>query len=70
MTHRRGSSISTAIIQAANSFLNRIAVPPYGLPTKTSLDVSTADLLTAKIDNNSSNNYEKVSFTVTAFRVP
>jgi hypothetical protein len=48
MTNRRGSSISTAVMQAANSFLNRIAIPPYGLPSKTSLDVSTADLLTAK----------------------
>jgi hypothetical protein len=61
MTHRRGSSISTAVIQAAHYFLNRIAVPPppsYDLPTKISVDVSTADLLAAKkFDNNSSINY-------------
>jgi hypothetical protein len=68
MTHRRGSSISTATIQAVNSFLNRIAVPSYDLPTKMFLEVLTAELLTAKKHNNSSNTYDKVSITVTAFR--
>jgi hypothetical protein len=59
-----------AVLRAAYSIQNRIAVYPWSIPTKTSLDVSTADLHTAKrLYTNSRNNYEKVPFTVTVFCV-
>jgi hypothetical protein len=39
MTRARASSISTAVkYKLDNSFLNRIALSPQGLPTETSLE--------------------------------
>jgi hypothetical protein len=46
MTHARASSISTAITyKLDNSFLNRIALSPQGLPTETSLEYLSGNRL-------------------------
>jgi hypothetical protein len=70
MTHRRGSSILTAVIQAAYSFLNRIAVPHMVYLLKHLWTYQLPTYLQQKVYDNSSNNYDKVSFTVTALCVP
>ena len=37
------SFVSVTLMEPDSSFLNRIAVPPYGLPISKSFETSTAD---------------------------